>query len=1610
MDLVEKRKNRKLLGFLAVLLTSLLTFALVIANGGIKSPLFGAKGGLSYTLTLNSSNAVSSAGTYDKQTARGASVAFTYANVSGSSGKHVRLNNGGTLVNHDQITSIESITTNFTLGTNAKLTLKTSYDGATWGDAWEINNNETYFLSSHPYYAQFTATGGYVDISSVVFQYSCVANPDATPTEIPGEYIWTRVSSLNDLVQGDEVLIVGRDEASTSDGYFTLNAELMNTYYIKGYSVSLTNSNENAEASDTNTVWTVYNGSSSNQRRFKSGSNYFYAYTSGTHYNVGLTTSNSSTSDITVSFDNSKSASLLGGGSYAIPYVHSNSGKEFKGSSTRGSNPIYIYKHVPGPSTYEYDIPVDAIGFTAADSNKNTYTTNSIFANDNALVVKALYNNGDQIAVPCGENGYSYEIRNAQGVLIDPTQKFPAEGTYTLTVSYGNFIPQEITLNVGEYIYVTDISVNITDNEFNTADTMSQHLTGNVTALVGYNNGNETEITYANFAANNLGVKLLTPKGFSYDMSTPFGSDGTWKLRVYSMLDESIKGDINVFVAAIPVTSITMNDSAVSIAVEGTHQLIATVGPNNATNTAVVWESNNTEVATVDQNGLVTAINVGKANITATAADGSGIVGTCSVTVTAKPQETTETLTITIDSFTNASTAYAWYNWSQATSDSTTISGKGEIYKAADASDMQFNKGKGNKVAAIYNSVAVPGSITKIEAKTGSGTNRNWNAYVSSTAYSASGSTLTQGSNSTTIGSNITVDTTTTSLGTSTSGYSYFCLQEVTTSASFLAEIVITYSSTSSTPVSPVYPTGISLSGTNSISIGGTSQLEVAYTPSDTNVKNVTWSSSNSSVATVSNSGLVTGVAAGTARITATAEAESGTVSSYIDIQVTTIAVTGITLDVSSASVKVGKTTTIVANVTPSNATNKTINWTTSSGAIATVSGGVVTGVGAGTATITATTADGGFSKTCVVTVTASSTSGWELVTSASSLAAGDVIVLANYAQGVTNGNISSQIMGSVTSTFSSDHSAIEELGEDTVVLTLGGSEGAWTLANDQGELLGATAVKKLAWDSGTTTWEISISGGDATIQSTTESYGKFLYNVSNPRFTTYTSSASSTMLMPQIYRGGTAEPTNPTSIILSKTSAELSPNGSVNLSVSYVPSNANQNKELTWTSSNSNVATVDSTGKVTAKSTATEGQTATITARLTNLPSITATCTISIVATKNDDHTVMIYLCGADLESGTDDNGNVPSAANASGYASSDLDEILKVSNQPDDVNIIVETGGANIWQSGHSYSISNSKLERWHVENKTLVKDSSLTYASMGLESTFRSFLEWGLNNYPADRVGVILWNHGGGMHGVCYDEKKSDDNLLNNEVKSAVSGALSNCGMSGQKLEWIGYDACLMAVQDIAEFNSPYFNYQVSSEESEAGYGWDYDNWVDNLYAKQSTPAILKEICDTFIADNGGVNKKNGDQTLSYLNLAHMSSYKTAWENMAAQLKNKLTSSNKSAFNSAIISNVKHYADNDYDYFCLFDAIDFINKLASNSSFSNYRIDSSYTTAVTNAFNNLLGYNIYQTAGGNSNGLCMYWPNSSSWSYISTYYTTTQTNFTEWQSLCNTYGTHK
>ncbi len=164
---------------------------------------------------------------------------------------------------------------------------------------------------------------------------------------------------------------------------------------------------------------------------------------------------------------------------------------------------------------------------------------------------------------------------------------------------------------------------------------------------------------------------------------------------------------------------------------------------------------------------------------------------------------------------------------------------------------------------------------------------------------------------------------------------------------------------------------GVSVSPNSStINTGNTTSLVVSVFPNNASNQNVTWSTSNSGIATVSNTGVVTGVSAGTATITVTTADGGRTATATITVQTAIVSVTGVSVSPTSRTIDIGNTTSLTATVSPNNASNQNVTWSTSNSGIATVSNtGVITGVSAGTATITVTTADGGRTATATITV-----------------------------------------------------------------------------------------------------------------------------------------------------------------------------------------------------------------------------------------------------------------------------------------------------------------------------------------------------------------------------------------------------------------------------------------------------------------------------------------------------------------------------------------------------------------------------------------------------------------------------------------------------------------
>ncbi|MBR6310262.1 MAG: Ig-like domain-containing protein [Paludibacteraceae bacterium] len=170
--------------------------------------------------------------------------------------------------------------------------------------------------------------------------------------------------------------------------------------------------------------------------------------------------------------------------------------------------------------------------------------------------------------------------------------------------------------------------------------------------------------------------------------------------------------------------------------------------------------------------------------------------------------------------------------------------------------------------------------------------------------------------------------------------------------------------------------TGVTVTPTTAtlaVGSGETIQLTANVLPADATNKSVTWSSNNNNIASVSSTGLVTaGNTAGTATITVTTQ--DGNKKATATITVQTVNVTGIAFESNTATVAINGTTTVKANVQPSNASNQGVTYAITSGsdkATVNATTGVVTGKAAGTAVVTATSAQGNYKATCTITVVA---------------------------------------------------------------------------------------------------------------------------------------------------------------------------------------------------------------------------------------------------------------------------------------------------------------------------------------------------------------------------------------------------------------------------------------------------------------------------------------------------------------------------------------------------------------------------------------------------------------------------------------------------------------
>ena len=688
----------------------------------------------------------------------------------------------------------------------------------------------------------------------------------------------------------------------------------------------------------------------------------------------------------------------------------------------------------------------------------------------------------------------------------------------------------------------------------------------------------------------------------------PSEGDGTVPTEVIpgSVLSPDLEGTV----IPIPVTGVLVSPSTLTLTEGETAMLVATVSPTDADDTGVTWSSANNGIATVDGNGLVTAIGVGTVSITATTDDG-GLTSSSTVTVEPEPVPVTSvevnpsSLTLTegetamlVATVSPMDADDPAVTWSSSDNGIATVDGNGlvtalsagSVSITATTNDGGFVSSSTvtveSPVVPVTGVLVSPSTLTLTEGETAMLV-----ATVSPTDADDPGVSWSSDNGIATVDGN--------GLVTALSAGSV-SITATTNDGGFVSSSTVTVES----PVVPV--TGVLVSpSTLTLTEGETAMLVATVSPTDADDPGVSWSSADNSIATVDGNGLVTAVSAGNVSITATTDDGGFISSSTVTVEPETVPVTGVEVSPSSLTLTEGETAMLVATVSPTDADDPGVSWSSADNGIATVDGnGLVTALSAGNVSITATTDDGGFTSSSTITVEAAPVpvTGVEVSPSSLTLTEGETAMLvatvsptdaddpgvswSSADNGIAtvdgNGLVTALSAGNVSITATTDDGGFTSSSTITVeaapVPVTGVEVSPLTLTLTEGEtaMLVATVSPIDADDSGVT-WSsadngiatvhgnglvTAVSAGSVSITATTNDGG-------------FTSSSTVTV---------EPEPVPVMGVEVNPSSLTLTEGGTAMLVATVSPVDAD-NPGVTWSSGDDGIATVDGNGLVTAVS-----------------------------------------------------------------------------------------------------------------------------------------------------------------------------------------------------------------------------------------------------------------------------------------------------------------------------------------------------------------------------------------------------------------------------------------
>ena len=366
-------------------------------------------------------------------------------------------------------------------------------------------------------------------------------------------------------------------------------------------------------------------------------------------------------------------------------------------------------------------------------------------------------------------------------------------------------------------------------------------------------------------------------------------------------------------------------------------------------------------------------------------------------------------------------------------------------------------------------------------------------------------------------------------------------------------------------------------------------------------------------------------------------------------------------------------------------------------------------------------------------------------------------------------------------------------------------------------------------------------------------------------------------------------------------------------------------------------------------------------------------------------------------------------------------IDDFLEMSSvgSTAKVNIIVQfdripgyNGEYGGWTSCKRFNITTGMTPT--AANAT----EDIDEANMGDPDTLVDFINWTMANYPANNYALILWNHGSGwkyitrwapwgdgkvskadeegeqsgefFKGICWDDTNDTDYLTLQETEQALAEIYND---TGEIIDLLGYDACLMHMIEVTYQVSDYYNISVGSEEREPEDGWPYDTILTNL---TETPSMTPSQLGSTIVSRYIESYALAEVTQSAANQTTLLSLVTATDNFADALNNAL------ADYKANITQARSEVE-DYYYPTYIDLYHFAQLIKSKVSDATVK---NAAQQVMNEINNTVFAEEHGSGHPNSHGLTIYFPGSGG-DYLSSYDATKFAEDTNWDEFLKSYN---